>query len=984
MPTDADRRTLTTLGRQLGEGKVQVRVYTRQPLHGKTYLLHQSNLETPVVGFVGSSNLTGPGLRSNTELNVDVLDNNATEDLEKWFLKHWDDDFCVDITQDIIDAIAESWAGDPVRPFDVFMKVCYDLSADARTGQAEYRVPDRVRQVLLGFQDTAVRTLARRLMTRGGVMLGDVVGLGKTLTATAVAATLFDQDVSMQPLVICPLNLVTMWRNVLDQYEMPGRVVSYSTVVRDLPEMRRYPLVIIDESHTLRNASRQDYAAVRDYIHVNESKVLALTATPYNKEFSDVADQLGLWIDDDADLGISPVNALAADPDLDQKVDGKITTLAAFRRSEDPGDWQRLMSENLIRRTRSFIISNYAHTGDDGLPYLEYTDGRRFTFPTRKAIPIRHTFAADDPALLMSDDSTLDAIKGLQMPRYRLADYLPATGATPAETKWIDDVHRGRGRAAGFVRTTMYKRLSSGGWAFICTLRRHIARNQLFIYALEHQLPVPTGSSPNTAVDTDLDTESGDETGLQRQVADRYQNLADANPAQITWVRPGLFRGPLAADLAADTAVLQALLDRYGPWTPGRDSKLQALIHLATQSHPAEKILVFTEYSDTANYLAAQLGAAGIDHVGVVTGETKDPTALARRFSPRSTAAAGSGQQQAGPSIPPDEELRILVATDVVSEGQNLQDAHVVVNYDLPWAIIRLIQRAGRVDRMGQTSDTVWIYTMVHDNLEEVLNLRQRISHRLANNAQVFGSDEKFFGGPDETRLLAGLYNGRFDDADAEGEDDVDAASLAYEYWRNAVATDPSLADRIPRMPDLVDATRPRQPIDAESGVACYVRTASGLDAFGLNPVDADPRILTGHEALRAFRADPSTPANLPRRFDHDDKVAELVRGPLKTPQAVGGIRGVRRRVWEAIGPDTALFHGYDSDTQAAIMACYQQPLTATAENQLRAVLRRRDFDLLARTVTNLWAADALTAPITTGTDPLRIITSMGIQDLQS
>jgi hypothetical protein len=123
-------------------------------------------------------------------------------------------------------------------------------------------------------------------------------------------------------------------------------VVSYSQAHSTLPELRRFPFVIVDESHTLRNDTRRDYKAIQDYIHANDSKVLLLTATPYNIRFRDVANQLGLFIDDDDDLGISPTGALMADPNLADKVDGKVTTMAAFRRSEDPDDWKRLMSEH--------------------------------------------------------------------------------------------------------------------------------------------------------------------------------------------------------------------------------------------------------------------------------------------------------------------------------------------------------------------------------------------------------------------------------------------------------------------------------------------------------------------------------------------------------------------------------------------------------------------------------------------------------------
>lgn len=133
-------------------------------------------------------------------------------------------------------------------------------------------------------------------------------------------------------------------------------------------------------------------------------------------------------------------------------------------------------------------------------------------------------------------------------------------------------------------------------------------------------------------------------------------------------------------------------------WNPQTDQKLNELEKLLNKDHKDDKVVVFTQYSDTANYVYSQLKKRGVKHIEKVTGETKNPTSIVERFSPLSNKA----------NISTENELRILIATDVLSEGQNLQDAHIIVNYDLPWAIIRLIQRAGRVDRIDQSS----LYTL--------------------------------------------------------------------------------------------------------------------------------------------------------------------------------------------------------------------------------------------------------------------------------
>ncbi|MFD6858162.1 helicase-related protein [Rhodococcus sp. NPDC060090] len=976
MPTNADRATLQSLRDLLASGAVEIKVFTRRPLHGKTYICHRQDLNNPITGFVGSSNLTGPGLTSNYELNVDVLEIGAAKTLAQWFEDRWSDKFSRPVTTDLLDLLDESWVRkEPRRPYEVFLKVCYDLSRDVREGLAEYSVPTEIRKQLLEYQATAVQTLARRIMTRGGTMLGDVVGLGKTLTAIAVALMLRDEH-GFMPLVVCPKNLVSMWEEHFEAYDLHGRVVPYSMAHRILPELRRYAFVIVDESHTLRNENRRDYQEIQRYIQDNDSKVLLLTATPYNIRFRDVANQLGLYLDDDDDLGIAPSNAIAADPRFVDKVDGKTTTMAAFRRSEDPDDWKRLMSEHLVRRTRTFVKNNFSLIDEDGNPYLEFSNGYRFTFPQRIPKPVDHSFGPDDPAAIMASDATLDALTALVLPRYELGNYISPTALlSEAEREFVDNLTRGRGQVAGFVRTTFYKRLSSCGHSFTLSLQRHIARNELFAYAIDQGLAIPTGTivDTNFASGDDEDPTNDDLAAGERLGDDasrRYEALVAADPNSVTWVRPEIFTPALRQDLDRDTTALRGLLDSYGGWDTARDSKLAALVALLTKVHPDEKVLVFTEYKDTADYIGTALQAAGIDEVGVATGESEDPTALAHRFSPRSNALPGQEHHEI------DNELRILIATDVLSEGQNLQDAHIVVNYDLPWAIIRLIQRAGRVDRVGQDADTVLLYSFFHESVDTVISLRQRISDRLHANAEAFGSDEQFFGTDTEVRAITDLYNGTLDDQD--NTDDVDASSLAYQRWHEAEKNDPDLAKKIAALPDMISATRARRLSDRADGVLCYVRTDSGIDGFGEATLDEQTRLLTGHEVLRAFEATPEE-LGLEHHEQHDELLEHLVRGPLATPQiAAGRLRGVRRTLWRRLGET---LNNYSADTQAALDELYQHPLTKYAEQRLRKAVRSgaSDEDLATR-ITALHRDGDLVIASRTGKDPIRIVSSMGVR----
>jgi superfamily II DNA or RNA helicase len=946
LPSKAQQTTLQQLRDQLKSGAVEMKVFTDAPLHGKTYLFHAP--ENPFQkqrAYVGSSNLTGAGLLRNLELNIDVVDQDATAKLANWFEDRWNARFSLKVTDEIIDLITESWADkDQPTPFEVYLKVCHSLSEDAREGMG-YVLPPSMRSLLLDYQETAVRTLARRIVRRGGTMLGDVVGLGKTLTAVATALMLEAAE-DYTTLVLCPKNLEDMWQEHLDRYGLDGaRVIPYSMVDKMLPELKRFHLVICDESHNLRNNSTKASEAIQNYIRRNGSKVLLLTATPYNLAFVDVANQIGLYVDDDEDLGIQPTAAMALDPTLPDKVDGKVTTLAAFKRSEEAEDWKRLMSDHLVRRTRSFIkrtAKRETITKPDGTieerEYLQFANGERFHFPTRIAKPLSHDFSDEDAARLMEDDDTLDAVRDLMLPRYRLADYDdPKAAHSDTDIKFLDDIRSGRGNVSGFVRVGLFKRLSSSGYSFILSLQRQRARNELFVHAIDNGLKVPLGSFSNHQfMVSDGDPES--DADLHGTMDSRYHELERKLPASTKWINSRVFKSKLRKDLERDNRIITSLLDRFGPWDSSKDSKVNALVVLLREEHPDEKVLIFTEYVDTAKYIEQALRDAGISNVGLASGQTADPAGLARRFSPESNRLPGDEER---PQAETRSPIDVLVATDVLSEGQNLQDSHIVVNYDLPWAVIRIIQRAGRVDRVGQKSDTVYIYLITHEKVEQAIHLRQRIKNRLGAAAAAFGSDEQFFGSEDEVKVLDDLYKGAVSDEldDAEGE--ADAVSEAWLVWSNIKEQHPEIASRVLGLQDMVHSTRNRYLHESGGGVTCYVKTASGVDAFATSNdyphgVTVE-RLLTPLEALRIFQAHADTPT-APVRDDHFDRETSLVHNKLRTEMvAIGNMRGPRKWAWEKLAGTI-----YAVGAEAALAALNERPLTEQAKVRLSQARRSK------------------------------------------
>ena len=996
LPTEGDETALRALLRQIEAGDVEVRVYTAHRLHAKLYMCHRDDSPTPRVGYVGSSNLTVAGLRGQGELNVDVVDGDATDKLARWFEDRWNDPFTVNAMPELAEALRESWASeDQLDPYLVYLKMAYHLSKEAREGLIEYGLPASMQDKLLDFQAAAVKIAARIVMQKGGAMIGDVVGLGKTLVGTAVAR-LLQEEQGFETLVVCPKNLTEMWESYLHEYEVRGKVESLSMVHKTLPNARRYRLVIIDEAHNLRSDKRRDHGVLQSYIADNDSRTLLLTATPYNKQLADLASQLSLFIRPDTDLGIRPERAIAevGAANFELLCNGLTSTLGAFKRSEHLGDWQALMSQYLVRRTRRFVEDNYAFKDERGRRYLEFDTGKRFYFPKRTAVPVDRDLTEDDPAHMMASDETLDSIRDLLLPRYRLGDYVDGRfePSNPHERRLIEDLdNSSRGNLAGFTRVTMFKRLSSSGPAFLATLRRHRLRNLVAAHAFDNDLPFPIGSVDNAlwAAEVDKEPEDTGEDGDNSELFDSaedtaasaYQKLEAKNPKAIRWATPRMFMPGLSDDLCHDAEVITEMLDRFGAWDADRDGKLAALENLLTERYPDKKVLIFTEAADTANYVWEELLRRGIAAVGVVTGDSKNPMSLAQRFSPVSNSVVTNGS-------PVKNELRVLVSTDVLSEGQNLQDAHIIVNYDLPWAIVKLVQRAGRVDRIGQQSPEVLVYSLLPAaSVEDEIELRERIRQRLGENAQLLGSDEAFFGDDTERRIISGVYD-ESSSYGLAGIDEVDPVSMAYEIWRHASNNHPDLAQRVASLPNIVYSTKHTTDAAPDTGVLVHTQSVAGADAFAFVEPSGQARRVTSQEALRLAECEPDTPS-VKRLDDHHDLTAAALGGPLRTPtgRATGALQGVRGKVWRRLHDqmgsftDNLLFTR--ADLEAAHDAMNERPLYESATQRLAKAVRDRSADDLAALVVDLHNDNRLCVPPTPegrDTEPI-IVCTMGLRD---
>lgn len=980
VPTSKDEWTLRRLSAQMKEGKVCVKLYLKEPLHAKLYLAYRPDDHfNKIQAIMGSSNLTYSGLTKQGELNAEFGDSDCAEKLANWFDDRWNDRFCLDITEELIQIIDESWAGDrDIPPYYIYLKTAYHLSQDARNGIKEFTLSPEFRRELFDFQQTAVKIAAKNLNNdkRNGAMIGDVVGLGKTITACAIAK-IYEMTFASSTLIICPANLQDMWKKYVAKYDLKADIMSMAKTI-DVDASRYYRLIIVDESHNLRNSNGKRYQNIRRLIEHQDSKVLLLTATPYNKDFSDLSNQLRLFISEDHDLGIRPeeyIRSIGGEREFQrQHSDIHPRSIKAFEKSPYADDWNELMKLFLVRRTRTFIKENYAKTDEvNGRKYLQFPNGAKSYFPERLPRAVKFKTKEGDQYSRLYSSEMIGLMEELKLPRYGLIhfyDEAKASGIQLHEKQIVENLSRAGERMMGFCKSTFFKRIDSSGFAFLLTVYRHILRNAVFIYAIENKLPLPVGDENNLpeeyVEDGDVNAMMfGDELEPEKVIceeqlisipqdmdvymrkAKEYYNIITAKN-NCSWIDSRYFKRTLKQQLRKDCEVLLQMIRLCGDWNPMEDPKLNELESLLKGKHKDDKIIVFTQFSDTANYIYRQLQRRGFTHTACATGGSKNPTELVEHFSPKSNEKQYSA----------DEQYRILIATDVLSEGQNLQDSHVITNFDLPWAIIRLIQRAGRVDRIGQEAEQIYCYSFFPaDGVEEIINLRGRLNDRINENANIVGSDEVFFEGNEQN--LRDMFNEKSGTLDEDDDSDVDLSSQAYQVWKNATDANPKLKEIIPSLSNVIYSTKATYEL-AQNGVITYARTHNDFDV--LTWLDTDGNVISQSQKriLNAMACNTNTSCVEPHA-NHHELVGKAIETIHNETTSIGGILGnrfsTRYRISDLLeryyqNPPNLFFSQENKDLlKLAIDDIYNYPLLESAKFTLGRMLRNSHSDEIVECV---------------------------------
>ncbi|MEM1577975.1 MAG: helicase-related protein [Candidatus Pacearchaeota archaeon] len=696
-PTKENIEFLRWFLEKLREGKIEIRIYYKEPLHAKLYLFEYKDRKYGNgEAIVGSSNFSVSGFELNTELNVRVLGDNNFEFLSQWFEKLWQESEKTEFTSLTQKAIENCWAfNKEVTPFRAYLRVLHEIFS--------YKEPEpeiEIEADLFRFQKDAVIDAYRRLQKFNGVFISDVPGLGKTYIGSALLSHL--ETEGKTAIVISPPRLVDYWREVLAEFGATKAKVFSSGKLNEILDNEKYmkrKVVLVDESHHFRNPDTLRY---RDLSQICKGKqVILLSATPQNLGIWDIYWQIKLFTpyETNHNFRIYPI-------ELKKYFDACEKGKASI---ED------LIAQLFIRRTRSDI--------------REYYPEERIVFPMRKG-PYRVEYSIDEVYEGGLYQKLKELIGNLKYARYNLGKYAKPEKFNPDEFQrltvaWVN--------LQRLVKINLYRRLESSVQAFRDSLNTHLKIHNGFKEILEKKNKIWIG---------DLDK--------LEEIIEKIKN-----DEEVEWIEKENFYDAenfeienLKKDLENDIKIFQEMIKLTKNIKPEDDDKLQKLIEILNKDPiKGKKVIIFSSFESTVKYIFENIKNK-FEKVDYLSGG-KSLMKKIKRFAPKANKA----------KIKPAEEINILVATEVLAEGLNLQDGQVVINYELHWNPVRIIQRIGRIDRISSQYEEIYVYNFFPEtSAEKELKIEDKVNRRINEIIQNFGYDEKTIR-LDEKTIRKRLFN---------------------------------------------------------------------------------------------------------------------------------------------------------------------------------------------------------------------------------
>lgn len=816
-------------------GKISMRVHPKQNIHAKIYIFREEEYHPHGYGSVitGSSNLTEAGLEKNFEFNVELRYDDDIKYATETFERLWEESVEIDLSH-VEKLKKDSYLSTDFTPYEIYLKFLLEYFGKSIDFDPN-SVSDLPKGYMkLSYQVDAVNDGYAKMMKHNGFFLSDVVGLGKTIVSALIAKKFFFSNGfpthRSHTLVIVPPAMKTSWEDTLDEFKLDNVTIVTNGSLHKIKNPERYDLIIVDEAHKFRSDTASMYnelqklcktKAVHNDGSVHDKKVILVSATPLNNRPEDIANLVYLFQDSK--------ESTLEEGNLQRFFREQIDRYRKLKKEQD----MEIVSKEIksiyekirikvvepltVRRTRTDLKENEAYKKD--------LDDQGVIFPDVK--PPHKIYYQLDPNLEQLYDKTIhylsDSAEGLKYYRYQAIKYLKEDKKSKYKKADMISI-----QLAGIMKTLLVKRIDSSFYAFKQSLIRYYNANRVMLEMFKNGTIY---IAPNLKVNEYMIEDREDE--LIKLIEDaRYSDPT------IEICTPDDFVEGFADGILHDDKILS---DLVAMWEEiDYDPKLEVFIErmgseLFDKSINNEgKLLVFSESKETTQYLMTSLKERGYSRILMVASDNRNDvmSVLKENFD-----AKYSG--------PRKNDYDIVISTEVLAEGVNLHRANVIVNYDTPWNSTRLMQRIGRVNRIGSVAKEVHVFNFfptskVNDDIE----LEKKAKMKLFAFHAALGEDSQIYS-TDENPETFGLF-------DKDIDEDRDE-KLRYLMWLRKLKQDnPELIKRISKLPMRARVGRKSKLF--KNGTITFIRNKR-RDAFTFVREDGSSEELTFIEAVKVFEA---------------------------------------------------------------------------------------------------------------------------------
>lgn len=761
--------SVASLRKMIKEGKLEIRAFPERNIHAKVYITRFPDDDRDFGSVItGSSNFSENGLKANHEFNVELKDTPDVRFALERFEQLWAQSD--DVTSEYIETIdTQTWLNPNITPYEIYLKFLYEyfkeeINFDKESG---FMLPDGFME--LEYQKQAVTAAKKILNAYNGVFLADVVGLGKTY----ITALLLQQMPAERKLIICPPVLIDGWKAAIRDFRVGGAVIeSVGKLDKIEKSSESYDIIVVDEAHRFRNEDTFGFEKLQQICQ--GKKVVLVSATPINNKFDDLLSLIKLFQPVKRSTIPGVVNLEEFFNRQKKKLSGKDKGTPEYRAAISAASDQirsKVLSHIMVRRTRTEIKKYFEKDiKNQGLHFPEAADPRRIIYQFDEQID--NVF-----------NQTIDLLKSFSYSRYTPLLFLK-------EKLGVFDAQRQK-NIGGFMKGILVKRLESSFYAFKQSTDRFVISYERFI----DMFLKGTIYISNKVNVYDL---------LENDQEDKLLKLVEDEKAEM--YSSDQFNDDFLPALRKDLAILKHIQELWKEID--QDPKADEFVRVLKKDKDlaGKKVIVFTESKETSDILYKRLANEFKGRVLRYSSEGGD-------FDGQ-TLSTEDARQRINENFDPRENIQsddidILITTDVLAEGVNLHRSNILVNYDLPWNPTRVLQRVGRVNRVGSSFSEYFVYNCFPTSASnDQLHLEENIISKIQAFHDTLGEDAKYLSEDEEieSHELSGRganFYKRLNNKNGFSEEDEDAESeLKYlNVIRDVRDKDPVLFDRIKRLP---------------------------------------------------------------------------------------------------------------------------------------------------------------------------------------